>query len=573
MAEYYAVLSRAIAGLATASPDTRRAVYDKARNALVGQLRAIDPPLPTADISRQRLELEEAIRRVEREIQSGVLPPPASRPQLQSSPPPRPSAPLRPPEAEHAPPDGGRRTPQDIFRQAILDAEARGAAAGVERPSRAASRPDNVAGNETADVTPDMDEESPPPLAAEPAMPPAARNLKQSVRPNAESRLAPDYFERESESPPVPRALRPPPERQREVRLGPAPIDPHIEDVAPPSRTGRRAEARDGVAMAEPRPRRSRAPLIILVLILILAGGLGYLGWTQLGTITAIVASFDKPSAKPTATATLAVPAAPADSTKNGDRLLAPGQTAAPPGGPVRVVGPGAGTAPTVTGSNAVPPLAGGAKPPATAPGIGPTGQQASLPPQSSTQPQAPAGPVVTQKATLYEEPTNPGVAASQTLAIAGTVSWSFATGGADGPEVIGTVTIPDRKTTVKVTIRRNTDQSLPASHLVEVLVTTPTDFPGKSVSNVPTMVLKPSEDARGDVLVGASATVAPGYYWIALSNAQQDLTKNIGLLRDREWIDIRLVYQSGQRAILTLEKGSSGGQAFAKALSAWQTG
>ena len=51
----------------TNTPETRRAVYDKARNALIGQLKAIVPPLPTSEISRQRLELEEAIRRAERE--------------------------------------------------------------------------------------------------------------------------------------------------------------------------------------------------------------------------------------------------------------------------------------------------------------------------------------------------------------------------------------------------------------------------------------------------------------------------------------------------------------------------
>ena len=71
MAEYYAVLSRAVASLEANTPETRRAVYDKARNALIGQLKAIVPPLPTSEISRQRLELEEAIRRAEREAANG----------------------------------------------------------------------------------------------------------------------------------------------------------------------------------------------------------------------------------------------------------------------------------------------------------------------------------------------------------------------------------------------------------------------------------------------------------------------------------------------------------------------
>ena len=83
-------------------------------------------------------------------------------------------------------------------------------------------------------------------------------------------------------------------------------------------------------------------------------------------------------------------------------------------------------------------------------------------------------------------------------------------------------------------------------------------------------MQLLPPRSTR---LIPISITVAPGFYWIALSNAQRDQSSNVGLLRDRAWIDIRLVYQTGQRAILTLEKGTSGETAFARALTAWRTG
>ena len=90
MAEYYTVLKRAISGIDPNIPDARRTVYDKARNALIGQLKAVDPPLTTAEISRQRLELEEAIRRVERESAAGLASPPPPRP---AAPPPTPAAP------------------------------------------------------------------------------------------------------------------------------------------------------------------------------------------------------------------------------------------------------------------------------------------------------------------------------------------------------------------------------------------------------------------------------------------------------------------------------------------------
>src|SRR5262245_23954075 len=91
MAEYYSVLKKAIGGLDSKQTGPRRAVYDKARNPLIGQLKAVDPPLTTAEISRQRLELEEAIRKVEREaVASPGSARPASRPAAASPPPPSP---------------------------------------------------------------------------------------------------------------------------------------------------------------------------------------------------------------------------------------------------------------------------------------------------------------------------------------------------------------------------------------------------------------------------------------------------------------------------------------------------
>lgn len=65
MADFYPILARAIAGLPDKSPEARRSVYDRARAALVAQLRGLDPPLGEAEIMRERLALDEAVSRVE----------------------------------------------------------------------------------------------------------------------------------------------------------------------------------------------------------------------------------------------------------------------------------------------------------------------------------------------------------------------------------------------------------------------------------------------------------------------------------------------------------------------------
>lgn len=67
MADYYPLIARAVAGLDKNTGDVRRALYERARTALVAQLRSISPPLSETDITRERLALEEAIRGVEGE--------------------------------------------------------------------------------------------------------------------------------------------------------------------------------------------------------------------------------------------------------------------------------------------------------------------------------------------------------------------------------------------------------------------------------------------------------------------------------------------------------------------------
>jgi hypothetical protein len=125
----------------------------------------------------------------------------------------------------------------------------------------------------------------------------------------------------------------------------------------------------------------------------------------------------------------------------------------------------------------------------------------------------------------------------------------------------------------IRLSSRRNTDTALPASHLVEVITATPGSFPGDGVASIPRLVLKPSEDSRGQPLIGAAAKVADGFFWIALSAVDADVNANLELLRDRIWFDLPMVYDNGQRAILTFEKGPAGTAALNQALAAWSAG
>src|SRR5580700_7214512 len=68
MADYYPLIARAVAGLDPNAPgEARRALYERARAALIAQLRGVQPPLSESEITRERLSLEEAVRKVESE--------------------------------------------------------------------------------------------------------------------------------------------------------------------------------------------------------------------------------------------------------------------------------------------------------------------------------------------------------------------------------------------------------------------------------------------------------------------------------------------------------------------------
>jgi hypothetical protein len=74
MADYYHLVARAVAGLEQNTGDVRRALYERARAALVQQLREVTPPLQEREITRERLALEEAFRRIEKQASASDRP-------------------------------------------------------------------------------------------------------------------------------------------------------------------------------------------------------------------------------------------------------------------------------------------------------------------------------------------------------------------------------------------------------------------------------------------------------------------------------------------------------------------
>lgn len=170
----------------------------------------------------------------------------------------------------------------------------------------------------------------------------------------------------------------------------------------------------------------------------------------------------------------------------------------------------------------------------------------------------------------LYEE----RIGQSGPTSVNGTVFWSAQpdTGSKSKNEleVQGLISIPGRGLTAQITITRNHDTSLPASHLVKVVFSLAPDFAGGHIDSIQRIAMKASEQDRGNALIAVPAKITDDFHMIALDDFPDVLKTNLELLRTRDWIDIPIRYGNGHRALITLQKGKQGREVFNKVIDGW---
>jgi hypothetical protein len=336
----------------------------------------------------------------------------------------------------------------------------------------------------------------------------------------------------------------------------------------------------------EPAPRRrgvggAIAALVVLALI----GGGGYAAWLNKDDLSAML-GLDKSETvaakpvedvpqpeKPAVDAAAATPPpapadAPAQPEKFTQRLNTDG-TEVDEGPALGAQTIGEGTSVAAATQPPEPPS------PATDPGA----PAAAGSPMAGATP-APGAPPATQltvavgqKAIFYEERTN----VAQGSADTGTIVWSVVQESPGGdlppePAIRAEATIPAKDLQLRMTIRRNGDPTLPASHIIEMIFLTPEGFEGGGIENILRVSLKDTEQSAGNALLGIPAKIADGFFLVALTDTKAEMDANLTLLRRDQWIDVPLVYKSGRRALITMEKGIPGDKVFDETLKAWQT-
>lgn len=576
MADYYPLIARAVAGLDKNTGDARRALYERARAALVAQLRGVTPVLDESDVTRERLALEEAIRKVEGEsarqaTRSGEA---ATRVKAPEFPRWEEPEPARQPEPE--PPPKPARRPQALPRQ---DARA-GAQAVSARPNKGERRLPDIDYEASGGAEPARAD---PPRRAPAARPEGRQATAASSRPKSEPRHVEPAFdpaddeELGAQEPARPTARprgggeRTAPDRRSLLDSGLRGFREVVSEANDLGGASARAtrSARENLAAVPPASaegnRSQPRPL---------DSDEAYLTLDDIAEPVMLEPSFIVDESRPVPPRTRQAPSpAEADRTPRpqrnyGDliRIAAAAVIVVGIGGlflwqwPNMVAIYGMLTAPSK--STEVPD-----QPPSPQPAtvkfpdrIEPGGKQF-----------APDAATVAQKVVLYEEdPSDPQGKRAVGSAIWRTEAISPGTGKPPELAVRADIEIPERKTSITWTLRRDNESNGSTSHTIEIMFKLPADFPSGGIFNVPGIWMKQGEQTQGTALAGLAVKVTTGYFLIGLSNAPTDRERNIQLLKERPWFDIPIVYTNGRRAILAVEKGTPGERAFEEAFKTW---
>ena len=582
MAEYYPLLARAVAALPDSNPESRRSIYDRARAALVAQLRAVQPPIAEEDIAHESQMLDEAIAQLEAEAEAAAQAPAPSveAPGVSASPSQAPDVHLETKAAEPPPveprklaePLVKRPEPGPTLAQRLASARPLSSSPGLPpRPmgekglsalEAARQRLANLARSSSsrpagAPVVMPKPTQLPSIDAAKPTV--AFKVPTPSERPATQPASAqPEFVEDPYASTKADGAYVD--EAQTIEPMGEADAASNETGSPPPflRKFGPRAEA--SAAALEMQEQESASA----------ADGEGESNKDEAGKSGAMH------------------PAAPVPVTKK-ERNLRPLLIGVPVAMVVAAIAvfawmkrdnpedmaklrpaPGAETNADPTQGKIVERIGGGVVQvprPTTSPML-PNQAQQQIAPQQGAQ----AAPVAQRAALLLDAPDEP----ERVKTFVGNVVWRLdnVSRGPGQPLAVGVraeIDLPDAKLKAVMLIQKNTDATLPASHTIELRFIPADGGSVPGVAQIQTPQMRREDVAMGDSLVGVPAPILRNYFLIGLTRGASAEARNVDMMRNRGWFDVPMLLSDQRIAKITFEKGSAGERIINEAFEAWK--
>ncbi len=586
MADYQSLLTRAVANLPSSSPAAaRQAIYDRARKALLTQLRTLRPPLPESDITREENALNQAIAQVEAKFggtdaaqaeptPSKTAPSAPGQPAVERPAPPRPAPGSQPPVSASAPAPKPQAAPTGPAPAAPAQATpvppaapARAATPAVSPPRPAGAQPPPRPEPARAPALAGA-QQGAPVAPVRPAQAPAASgavNLPESrafqgaaatKAPPLRADRAPQPGETSGAAAPLvtARTEGPGPASSNLAKVVPSaespaggssapPVVARVENGAEPGSAPDAPIAEDRLSTAprlDPEGQRPQAPTADV------ERSRSWL-WLALAVVLGVVLSV--------------AGAAIVMRQKPQDLAIAPPepQQEAQSQPPSKIA---QRAQPSPTEDNSAAPAASE-----------PQGGQ----PQNGQAPANPAAeadntslPSAARAAMLIASPDNP----QKPVVNLGSAVWSTIPPAPGQPATVAVkadADIPDLKMHATMTLRKNTDPTLQATHTIDLKFTFADGAPIAGFKDVGAPQMRKVDSTASEALTSVKVKVSDVYFLIALAKGDPDTARNLDLMQTRAWFDFPLLLNDNRIAKLVFQKSSDGEAMLAKAFDAWK--
>jgi hypothetical protein len=181
-----------------------------------------------------------------------------------------------------------------------------------------------------------------------------------------------------------------------------------------------------------------------------------------------------------------------------------------------------------------------------------------------------PAAPSAGRAAMLVASADNP----QKPVVSLGSTVWSLIPPAPGQPATIAVkaeADIPDLKMHATMTLRKNTDPTLQATHTIDLKFSFADGAPITGFKDVGLPQMRKEDSTAAEGLTSVKVKISDTYFLIALAKGETDTARNLDLMQTRAWFDFPLLLNDDRIAKVVFQKSPEGQAMLEKAFEAWK--
>ena len=197
-------------------------------------------------------------------------------------------------------------------------------------------------------------------------------------------------------------------------------------------------------------------------------------------------------------------------------------------------------------------------------------GSPAPVPTESAAPP--PAAPTDAKAGMLIASADNP----QKPVVSLGSTVWTLIPAAPGQPATVAVkaeADIPDLKMHATMTLRKNTDATLQATHTIDLKFSFADGAPVIGFKDVGLPQMRMQDLTTADALTSVKVKISDVYFLIALAKGDSDTASNLDLMQTRSWFDFPLLLNDDRIAKIVFQKSPEGRDMLDKAFDAWKSG